>query len=118
DFKDGRRRVALLDGEAFFDVRHDPARPFQVKGHFGEVTVKGTAFAVRTDDREDTVVLERGHVGVSRLADRSDHVELHPGEAVTATAAALSTVTKGDPAALLAWREGRIVFENQPVLHV
>lgn len=118
DFKDGRRRVTLLDGEAFFDVRHDAARPFKVSGHFGEVEVKGTAFAVRTDSREDTVVLERGRVEVSRLADSRDHVDLKPGEAVTATATALSGVARRDPAELLAWRDGRIIFENQPLSRV
>jgi transmembrane sensor len=118
DFKSGQRLVTLLEGEAFFDVRHDPAHPFRVAGHFGETEVKGTAFAIRTEGDQDTVVLERGRVEVSRLSDSGDHVELHPGEMVTANAKALSAVAKRDPLEMLAWREGRIIFENQRLARV
>jgi transmembrane sensor len=118
DFKNGRRQVTLLEGEAFFDVLHDPAHPFRVTGHFGEVQVKGTAFAVRSENKEDTVVLERGRVGVSRLTDKNDHVDLLPGETVAAMAAGFSPVAKRDPGELLAWRDGRIIFENQPFARV
>lgn len=68
DFSGGRRRVTLLDGEAYFDVQHDPSRPFVVAGHFAQVEVKGTAFSVRTENDQDTVVLERGRVEVSSQA--------------------------------------------------
>src|SRR5262249_49959989 len=76
------------------------------------------AFAVRAESNADTVVLERGRVEVSRLADRSDHVQLGPGDTVTANDKTLSSVARGDPSELLAWREGRIVFENQPLSRV
>ncbi|WP_292616762.1 FecR domain-containing protein [Nitrobacter sp. 62-23] len=118
DFRNGQRHVTILEGEAFFDVRHDPAHPFRVAGHFGETEVKGTAFAVRTESDRDTVVLERGRVEVSRLSDSGDHVELDPGEMVTATAKALSTVVRRDPSEILAWRDGRIIFENQRLSRV
>ncbi len=114
DFHDGRRDVRLLEGEAFFDVKHDPAHPFRVAGHFGETEVKGTAFAVRAGEADDSVVLERGHVEVSRLADPRDHVDLEPGEMVTASATALSAVSHVDTASALAWRGGRLAFVNQP----
>ncbi|GEC17404.1 FecR family protein [Nitrobacter winogradskyi] len=118
DFTNGQRHVTLLEGEAFFDVRHDPAHPFRVAGHYGETEVKGTAFAVRTESDQDTIVLERGRVEVSRLSDSGDHVELDPGEMVTATAKALSAVARRDPSEILAWREGRIIFENQRLARV
>ncbi|WP_319797328.1 FecR family protein [Nitrobacter sp.] len=118
DFTNGQRRVTILEGEAFFDVRPDPAHPFRVAGHFGETEVKGTAFAVRTESDQDTVVLERGRVEVSRLSDSGDHVELDPGEMVTATANALSAVARRDPLEILAWRDGRIIFENQRLSRV
>lgn len=118
DFTNGRRQVTLLEGEAFFDVRHDPAHPFRVAAHYGETEVKGTAFAVRTESDQDTIVLERGRVEVSRLSDSGDHVELDPGEMVTATAKALSVVARRDPSEILAWRDGRIIFENQRLARV
>lgn len=112
DFDAGQRHVRLLRGEAFFDVVHDPAHPFTVSGHYGEVQVLGTAFSVKTSDDEDEVVLERGRVQVLCLCDGKDRAELSPGEAVSITASAVSPVHASDPSTRLAWREGRIIFEN------
>lgn len=115
DFDAGRRHVRLLRGEAFFDVVHDPAHPFTVSGQYGEVEVMGTAFAVRTTDGEDEVVLERGRVQVLCLCDGRDKAVLAPGETVSVTASAVSPVHAADPSATLAWRDGRIIFENAPL---
>jgi transmembrane sensor len=115
DFDQGYRTVRLLQGEAFFDVKHDASRPFRVEGHFGEVEVTGTAFSVRTGQESDEIVLERGRVEVTCFCATSKQVELHPGEMVTATATALSAVRPVDPSRALAWREGRIIFEEQPL---
>lgn len=113
DFVDGKRHVRLLAGEAFFDVRPDPAHPFAVTAQFSETTVKGTAFAVRTEADEDVILLERGRVAVSRIAAPTDEVTLEPGQAVAADAASISKLNSFDPQSALAWREGRIVFQEQ-----
>jgi len=118
DFADGKRRVRLLQGEAFFDVQHDPEHPFKVTASYEETVVKGTAFAVREEDDRDSVVLERGHVTISRLADPGDQADLEPGEMVSATATALSPVARNETAGRLAWRQGRIVFEHEPLSRV
>lgn len=112
DFKAGRRYIRVLRGEAFFDVVHDPAHPFTVIGHYGEVKVLGTAFSVKAGDDGDQVVLERGRVQVLCLCDGKGKAELEPGETVSITASAVSAVRAADPSVTLAWREGRIVFEN------
>jgi transmembrane sensor len=113
DFAGGRRHVKLLAGEAFFDVRPDSARPFAVTAQFSETMVKGTAFAVRNEDNEDVILLERGRVAVSRLAAPNDEVELTPGQAVAADAASISKPGLFDLQSALAWREGRIVFQEE-----
>ncbi len=118
DFEEGRRDVRLLRGEAFFDVRHDPEHPFRVAGRFGAVEVKGTAFSVREDEARDTVVLERGRVEVRRISQSDEQVVLEPSEQVVATADALSAVEPADPATALAWREGRILFDDKPLAAV
>lgn len=115
DFDAGRRQVRLLRGEAFFDVVHDPAHPFTVSGQYGAVEVLGTAFAVRTGNDEDEVVLERGRVQVLCLCEGQPRAVLAPGETVSITASAVSPVHAADPSATLAWREGRIIFENVPL---
>lgn len=113
DFADGQRRVTLLNGEAFFDVKHDPARTFIVAGDFSTVEVKGTAFGVLADGGRDTVVLERGRVEVRGTTGRSDHADLEPGQMITASTEGLSQVAVTDPTQLLAWREGRVVFHDR-----
>jgi len=118
DFTDGKRQVKLLRGEAFFDVQHDPEHPFKVAAAYEETVVKGTAFAVREEDNQDSVVLERGHVAVNRLSNSGDKADLQPGEMVSATATGLSPVTKSETAGRLAWRQGRIIFEHETLSHV
>ncbi|MCJ8055778.1 FecR domain-containing protein [Shinella curvata] len=113
DFDKGARRVTLLGGEAYFDVRHDAEHPFIVAGHFSDVEVKGTAFGVLAEDARDTIVLERGRVDVTRRAERGERAILEPGQMVIATDEGLSAVTGADPAQSLAWREGRIVFHDR-----
>ena len=65
-FAAGTREVALT-GEAYFDIRHDAARPFIV--HTGNVstTVLGTAFNIKAypEQKEITVTVTRGKVKVS-----------------------------------------------------
>lgn len=113
DFTDGKRHVRLLAGEVFFDVRPDPTHPFTVTAQFSETSVKGTAFAVRSEADEDVILLERGRVAVSRLAAPTDQVELVPGQAIAADAASISKPSLFDPQSALAWREGRIVFQEE-----
>lgn len=112
DFDGGRRNIRLLRGEAFFDVRRDPERPFVVTARFGEVKVLGTAFSVKSDEGQDNVVLERGKVDVLCLCDGESHAGLDPGQAVSISASALSSVRNDDVSGTLAWREGRITFAD------
>lgn len=112
DFRNGRRHVRLLRGEAFFDVKHDQARPFHVAGDYGDVAVKGTAFSVRTSSSETTVLLERGLVDVTCLCTSGGEAQLLPGQTVTASATTLSQVSNLDPVRALAWRNGRIAFDE------
>lgn len=115
NFESGRRSVRLLKGEAFFDVLHDADHPFQVVGEHGEVEVKGTAFSVRTDEVETAVVLERGRVDVTCLCRGGDKAQLQPGQTVTASTAMLSEVVNVDAGRALAWRDGRISFDDAPL---
>lgn len=114
DFEGTKRSVTLLQGEAYFDVVPDASRPFTVAAAFSEVKVKGTAFSVRSENQQDTVVLERGLVDVSRLPDREQTASLKPGESIVATETSLSAVQQADPATSLAWLWGQLIFEDRP----
>lgn len=113
DFVKGQRDVRILQGEAYFDVRSGLPVPFRVAGHFGDVEVRGTAFSVKLDDREDNVVLSRGSVDVASRTEPKEHALLSPGEMVSVTATSISPITKIDMERSLAWLEGRIIFDDQ-----
>lgn len=115
DFDDGRRDVRLLQGNAFFDVVTDRARPFRVTGGFRTAVVTGTAFAVHSDGAEDAIFLEEGRIAVGKLGAAGLPLALEPGERVTATERGLSAAIRVDPAVALAWRDGRYVFHEQPL---
>ena len=67
NFNGSEKREVYLDGEAFFDVSHNAARPFIVYAGKLNVTVLGTAFDVRAFpvDADITVTVKRGKVRVS-----------------------------------------------------
>ena len=63
----GKTREVYLSGEAYFDIRHDAAKPFMI--HTGNVltTVLGTAFNIKEDKNKHTVevTVTRGKVSVA-----------------------------------------------------
>lgn len=63
----GKTREVYLAGEAYFDIQHDVSKPFII--HTGKVitTVLGTAFNIKEDKNEHTVVVTvtRGKVSVA-----------------------------------------------------
>lgn len=63
----GKTREVYLSGEAYFDIQHDPSRPFII--HTGKVitTVLGTAFNIKEDGLQHTIVVTvtRGKVSVA-----------------------------------------------------
>jgi len=83
DFDGGRRAVTLLRGEAYFDVTHDPAHPFHVKGGFGGAEVKGTAFSFRREADRDEIVLQRGRLEVGCDCADPARLTLLPEQAAT-----------------------------------
>jgi len=61
-------RVARLTGEAFFQVVHEPSRPFTVE--IGSITIRdaGTSFNVRSVNGATEVIVEDGAIVVSNSA--------------------------------------------------
>ncbi|MDO9418127.1 FecR family protein [Pararhizobium sp.] len=108
------RKVVLLQGEAFFDVAHDAARPFTVEAGGVDVTVLGTAFDVQLSSSETTVALARGVVSLSYdLADVSADFELAPGEmAMVDHESGVFEKTAVSQESIGAWRTGRLFVNN------
>jgi len=75
-------REVELDGEAYFDVTRDEAKPFLVRTSSISIKVLGTAFSVSSDTETAQVVLERGSV---RIISPEGHpmVSLTPNQKAT-----------------------------------
>ncbi|MEH0194718.1 FecR domain-containing protein [Caulobacter sp. CCNWLY153] len=105
------RDIALTGGRAFFDVAHDPSRPFEVSGGGHVVRALGTAFEVDLAPGAKTyqVALLRGRV---RVSGEGQPVELAPGQVLAADGQGRETVSSSDVAAATAWRDGRLVLKG------
>lgn len=60
----GKNREVVLSGEAYFDVTHNPAQPFIIHTGTVKTTVLGTAFNIKSDEKQVTVSVTRGKVKV------------------------------------------------------
>jgi transmembrane sensor len=111
---DGRRRdVRLLRGHAFFDVAHDPSRPFAVTARGLIATALGTRFGASLDGDSTSITLVEGRVAITKVgAPAATSVQLHAGERFT-TGASGDTVTKVDPDSALSWRNAYVEFRNE-----
>jgi transmembrane sensor len=108
------RRIRLRDGEAYFKVEKDSARPFVVDAGEIVVTAVGTSFDVRRTGRSVAVSVTEGRVRVAQR--RGEGMLLSAGERVSyepdTQHFSVSAVT---PARATAWRERRLEFVNEPL---
>lgn len=116
DFTAACRCVRLIQGEAFFTVASDAARPFQVAAGPGLSRAIGTAFNVRDDGDAVIVSVAEGEVHVTREsggAGKDGSAMLAAGDfARYGPTGAVETGT-ADVEALTAWRRGRLVFADR-----
>jgi transmembrane sensor len=114
------RRVTLADGEAAFDVAHDPDRPFLITAGDRTVRVVGTRFDVRRRDGQLSVTVDRGVVEVRPTVQGAGQAfRLHAGQRLThEEGAAGADLSLADAADALSWREGKLVFRDQPLRDV
>ena len=116
DMTNNERRVDLLRGTAFFEVRPSSV-PFIVDAANGHSRVLGTAFDVSVTPEGASVTLAHGSLEVS-LADGPASVVLIPGENVVYGGNGLGTPGQVDVSEVMAWRDGRLVFNNMPLASV
>jgi transmembrane sensor len=116
------RQVALLEGEAFFDVASDPSRPFYVLAGDRMVRVVGTRFDVRRVEDTLRVAVVEGVVEVLAAAEPLDAEEasdalprevLRAGEQVVARAGAAEVArSEIKPDVAAAWLRGWLAYED------
>jgi transmembrane sensor len=133
DLHNGRREVHLVQGEALFEVAHDPARPFVVRAGNARLEDAGTQFNVDMHSNDTTVTVVEGRVVVGSpgarehagaQADNSgrgtvDPLILAANDRVLVTPAGVGAPQRGvNVAASVAWTQRQLMFEHRPLSEV
>ena len=113
NFKNGARRVTLARGEAYFEVVHDPARPFTVVAGAGQVSDIGTAFAVRRKGDGADVIVAHGEVEVAASGAGTAHAFLGQNQGLSYDASRATPVRTENAAQDLSWVQGRLILEDR-----
>lgn len=120
EFNNGTNRLVTLDGEAYFDVAHNPEVPFTIIGNQTEVRVLGTSFNYRSysNDAQSSVQVVSGKVRFSGKSntDEYKYVLLEKNESGTydnkqKNLEKSTQFSKNN----LAWNSGKLVFKNTPI---
>lgn len=116
------RQLTLVEGEAHFAVEKDADRPFEVSAGRYLVRAIGTAFSVRLIDDQVQVVVTEGVVEIIDTLEELNFVpqRLKAGEATVVdpapmAKAVLTTLAEVDLERKLSWREGRLIFDGEPL---
>lgn len=142
DYSEQRRGIHLLQGEAYFQVAHNPQRPFEVYSGAGVVRAIGTAFSVHLNHQQIEVLVNEGVVEVDEmptipaqaqaaalsttLDSSSVTSSTTPPSRPRISAGTRATFERHQPLQLaldetvemdkqLAWRNGALVFRQEPL---
>ena len=113
------RRIRL-EGEAYFEVTHNPRRPFVVEFEGGEIQVLGTSFNVKAyrDDVIVAVTLDEGRVVLDDR--RGGRFELSPSEQLLYDRrSGEGRIVRGaDAMRYSIWKDDVISFRDTPLAEV
>ena len=106
------RKVDLVDGEVFFDVKRNPQKPFRIQSSGLTVSVLGTSFNVSAYTGLNTlsVGVVTGRVGVSKNDDTLGI--LQKTQELIYNKESQQYVIVPINESLLAWREGTLVLND------
>lgn len=103
-------RELTLQGEAFFEVAKDAARPFIIHTIHSEVSVLGTSFNVNAESNQTEVSVTTGKVKVQSL-NREASTILTPNQSATVNEQGLDAYPTNNQN-YLAWKTGVFYFEK------
>ncbi|WP_285059162.1 FecR family protein [Pedobacter ginsengisoli] len=137
----GKQRKVLLEGEGYFEVSKNKAKPFIVQTDKQEVTVLGTHFNINaySDDTGIKTTLVEGSVRVRHLEgsastrdllnstnkgslpvvrDDGNAVTLKPNQQALVTVNQPITVKEINAADAIDWKNGEFVFRKEPLQQI
>ena len=121
---DGNKREVFLDGEAYFEVTSNKAKPFLVKTSDLTIKATGTRFNVYgyNSDSKSEITLVDGKVFVDKTDSTGgiSHVsELNPNQHMIFNKnTKLFTVNDEDTYKYIAWKDGKLIFRNESLSEV
>lgn len=113
-------RTVALHGEGYFDVVHDPARPFTAHAGAATIVDVGTTFTVRDENGGVVrVAVTSGSVRLSSATRADSGVVLAAGDVATLGESTTPIVSRGAVGAdETAFTHGRLVFRDAPLADV
>ncbi len=111
-------RTLKLEGEAYFNVTHDPAHPFTINAAKTVITVVGTSFNVKEYENDGTVeiLVETGRVKVSGKPG-SDGITLSGGQFGRSDGNS-ATLEELHDVNYLSWKTKEFRFVNEDLPHI
>lgn len=106
-------RIVYLEGEAFFEVVRDEAKPFFIYTGKGVTKVLGTSFNINTENKTIVVTVANGQVALYPDGSPEKQVVLEKGErgVFKKKDKAISKIKNTD-INYLSWRTGILTFED------
>lgn len=105
----GNKRLVRLKGEAYFEVRHNESKPFEVELQGMEVVVLGTSFNIYAyDDRVNTTLVK----GSVEIHAGGGNYMLVPGEQASLCEGKVK-IEKVDVTEQIGWKEGKFIFRSK-----
>ncbi len=118
-FEPTERRVTVDHGEAIFRPAKDSSRPFHVVVAALEIRDIGTVFNVLHYGRRTVISVADGMVAVSAVAPNrgpaQPTINLKAGDQFVAVAGETGLARHIDPALAVAWREGFLTYQDEPL---
>ena len=117
----GESRLVYLEGEAIFEVSHNPEKPFRVISGSQEIEVLGTVFNVTNYPGDEVVetVLKSGSINVTYKDQDKKSFKLVPGTLASFnTKTAKVQMKEVDVDNYFSWRKGFLRFEKSSLVHI
>lgn len=113
-----QRHIELDEGQIAIHVAADPQRPLEVVADGHRIRDIGTRFVVATGAKQTRVSVAEGMVEIRPAHNDSATLRLAAGEEISVTDGTIGPVLAIDRNTLLAWTQGQLAFENQPLSQV
>lgn len=110
-------RQAKLEGEAYFEIKHDSQRPFLVTTSRTIIQDIGTAFLVQSSDSTEQVTVLEGEVNFASKEKKEQELRLKAGESAVLEQEKIQR-TVVETANLLSWKTHTLRFDNTPLSQV